>query len=322
MPKMTSSSRSSIPVASEPKALRLDIREAGLGRYEELAKAQAIDIFLHDTFIELIRDKQVVKMNRGHAVYLRGMLLRFDYYFSAVRPYFEQGLSVVDYSSPRFQQLSGFEDFPVYFHSYPEPMASSDAYLSFANLKSGDVVLDLGAYAGMASILFSKQVGDHGMVVSYEPDPHNHEAATINTGMHKKFSGLDNIRLNRQAIWRDEGGLEFSCDGNMGSSASQIVGKRGEVRQVETTTLDGILRKHGLTHIDFLKIDIEGAEIEVIKQSLPLLKRLKPPIVMESHRVDNQHSAAVCGELLHSIGYETWTSSGDDVFSDYLLFAR
>lgn len=298
------------------------MHEAGFGHHEELAKSQGIEIFLHDTFIELIRDHRSVRMNRGHAVYLRGMLLRFDYYFSAVRPYSERGLDIADFSSPRFQSLSGFDDFPVFFHSYPEPMCSSDAYLAFADLKPGDVVLDLGAYAGMASILFSKQVGKNGVVVSYEPDPYNHEAASMNIAMHNRLSGLDNIRLHQKAVWKDNQGLEFSCDGNMGSSASQIVGKRGAVRQVETTTLQEILNENSLERIDFLKIDIEGAEIEVLRESLPLLSKLRPPIVMESHRVGTQHSATECSELLRSINYETWTSNSDNVFSDYLLFAR
>lgn len=300
----------------------MDALQANLMRQADLAKAQGIAISLHDAYIELRKQDAAVRMSRQHAVYLRGMLLRFDYYFSAVVPDLDGGLAVADYSAPRHHRLTGFDDFPAFFHSYPEPMVSTEAYLDFADIQPGDVVLDLGAYAGMASILFSKQVGAAGLVVSFEPDPHNFNAARMNTGMHAKVSGLNNIRLHQRAIWKDDKGLEFSCDGNMGSSASQIVGKRGEVRQVETTTLACIRDENDLDRIDFIKVDIEGAEIAVFEQSLDLLRSMRPAIVMESHRVNNVHSASTCAQLLRSIGYETWTSACHDQFSDYLLFAR
>ncbi|MBI5007560.1 MAG: FkbM family methyltransferase [Nitrosomonadales bacterium] len=300
----------------------MDALQANLMQQADLARAQGIAISLHDAYIELRKRDAVVRMNRQHAVYLRGMLLRFDYYFSAVEPDLDGTLAVADYSVPRHHRLSGFDDFPAFFHSYPEPMRSTEAYLDFAGIRPGHVVLDLGAYAGMASILFSKQVGASGLVVSFEPDPHNFAAARMNTGMHAQVSGLNNIRLHQRAVWNDCNGLEFSCDGNMGSSASRIVGKRGQVRQVETTTLANILDEEGLERIDFIKVDIEGAEIAVFEQALDLLGSMRPAIVMESHRVNNVHSATECERLLRSIGYETWTSTGNDQFSDYLLFAR
>lgn len=287
-----------------------------------LAASKRITVDLHDAYIELRREGSAVRMNRQHAIYLRGMLLRFDYYFSAVRPEQDGSLSVADYSAPRFHQLVGFDDFPAFFHSYPEPMGSTDAYLKFAQLKPGHQVLDLGAYAGMASILFSRRVGPTGHVAAYEPDLHNFKAARINIDMHTRYAGYSNISLHQQAVWSDCNGIEFSCDGNMGSSASSIVGRRGKVEHVASTTLEAIMDSHKLDHLDFIKMDIEGAEIEVIGHSLPLLKRLRPALVVESHRVNDVHSAAECATLLRGIGYETWTSSNHDQFSDYLLFAR
>jgi len=309
-------------VASELSPLKLDIWQAGLSRYADLAVERGIEIYQHEAFIELLRGSQCVRMNRSHVAYIRGMLLRFDYYFNAVESFHDRGLDIVDFSSPRYHRLAGFDDFPVYFHSYPEPMPSADAYLDFANLRPGHVVLDLGAYAGMAAIVFSKCVGSAGKVISYEPDPDNFKAATVNVALHARLSGLHNIDLNQYAVWKDCEGIEFSCDGNMGSSASHIVGRRGQVRVVDTITLEDILHVHDLQRVDFLKIDIEGAEIEVIEHSLDLLAKLRPAIVMESHRVENIHSAKECGRLLSTIGYQTWTSDSLSQCSDYLLYAR
>lgn len=201
-------------------------------------------------------------------------------------------------------------------------MATTDAYLHFAKLTRGDIVLDLGAYAGIASILFSKLAGNAGRVISYEPDPENLEAAKLNLAAHQEHSGLSNVRLHPHAIWSHENGLEFSSDGNMGSSASQIVGKRGRVHRVQTVTLDGIMRDNNLEAITFIKMDIEGAEVEVIANSLDLLKEFRPAIVMESHLVNNAPSADICETLLQSIGYETRIQASSDVFIDHLLYAR
>ena len=61
----------------------------------------------------------------------------FDFYFQAVTPFELDGRKIADFSTPRFHEVVGFDDFPVQFPSIPEPYATLDQYLSFAGLKDG-----------------------------------------------------------------------------------------------------------------------------------------------------------------------------------------
>jgi len=72
----------------------------------------------------------------------------------------------------------------------------------------------------------------------------------------------------------------------MGSSATAIVGKwRGNNVRVETITLEQIRDMYRLSRMDFIKMDIEGAETEVLKASADILKQFRPGLLIEAHWV-------------------------------------
>jgi predicted O-methyltransferase YrrM len=96
----------------------------------------------------------------------------FDYYYSGVRPITVDGVSIVDYSTPRLHRLSrsGLE---FTFPSLAETEEVIDVNIAALKLKPGDAVLDLGAYAGATTYFLSKAVGPDGRVLALEPDEIN-----------------------------------------------------------------------------------------------------------------------------------------------------
>ena len=90
----------------------------------------------------------------------------------------------------------------------------------------------------------------------------------------------------------------------MGSSAVEITGGgRGKEQKVDTITIEQFCRQHNLTHVDFIKIDIEGAELQVLTSSAPTLKSLNVKLIIEPHFVGGKLVTGALCDLLKSAGY-------------------
>lgn len=250
------------------------------------------------------RNRREIRVSMRHAVYLGDIVDSFDYYFSAVAPHLEQGgLLVVDYSQPKLHKVVGFGDFEVKFPSFSEPLVTTEQYMEFAGLEEGSVVLDLGAYSGLASIIFSKRVGQTGRVVAVDADRANIECLRHNLQKHEEVNGL-HIDFLEGAVWEHTNGISFSTEGNMGSSAAEIVGSnRGERVLVPSYTLSEIVDRFGLTSVDFIKCDIEGAE-KVVFNDGGFFKRFRPKIIIETHVVDGVETTEEVVAALKKYGYE------------------
>jgi FkbM family methyltransferase len=207
-------------------------------------------------------------------------------------------------SGPRYHRLRGYADIPFLFPSHTEPYSTTAEYLDFAGLGEGQIVLDIGAYSGVTSIIFAGLVGARGHVYAFEADRMNYECAQQNVEMAKRWMGLGNITLMNQAVWSHSDGVMFSNEGAMGSSAVEITGGgRGPETKTPSITLEELFQQHGLTHVDFIKVDIEGGEIELLSSSVQLLARTKPKLIVEPHWVGGVLSTERCTGLLESAGY-------------------
>jgi FkbM family methyltransferase len=266
------------------------------------AHGSGIQVQAAPSTLDVVRDGNVVRISKEHAVYLPDILTSFDYYFSAVKPLSWRGRNVVDYSSPRYHDVIGFDDFPILFPSFSEPLVTTTQYLDFAGLEPGMSVIDLGAYAGLTSIMFARQVGPSGHVIAVDADAENMSCIEENTRRYRERTGQQ-IELLRGAIWNHDNGIEFSIEGNMGSSAASIVGRqRGKVSRVESFTLANVVEKFGLSRVDFVKCDVEGAE-QVIFDDERFFSRFRPRIIVETHLVGGVETTEHCIEQLSRWGY-------------------
>jgi FkbM family methyltransferase len=190
------------------------------------------------------------------------------------------------------------------FPSLSEPYITTSQYLDFAVLGEGKIVLDIGAYAAVTSIIFARLVGASGKVFAFEADIENSICARENIRLAEQWFDLHNIELIESAVWSHSGELDFSTEGTMGSSAISIVGPgRGISIKVPCTTIADFCASRAIDQIDFIKIDIEGGEIEVLKASQDVLTQLKPRMIVEPHYVDGSMSTDRCREILLRCGY-------------------
>lgn len=126
------------------------------------------------------------------------------------------------------------------------------------SIEEGDVVVDVGAYFGITSIVAAD---DAKIVYAIEPSPRNLRYLRKNT---KKY---DNIVVLPCAAWKENGKIEINI-GSHPSEDSLIVpddGNSNESKSVKAKTIESIVQENKMESIDFLKVEAEGVEPEVLR---------------------------------------------------------
>jgi FkbM family methyltransferase len=245
---------------------------------------------------------RVVRISRKHKIYIHDILNYFDYYFSSVVPLEIDRRLLADYSTPRIHEVAGYSLHPIMFPSFPESIGMTQQYLDFAKLENGSIVLDLGAYSGLTSIMFDQLINPNGRVISIDADKLNIKCIKKNFELYNKITGR-RIELLEGAVWKDNNGITFSTEGNMGSSAVEYVGEfRGETLKVDTFTLSTIAKTFNLQKVNFIKCDIEGAE-SVIFHDFEFFNVFKPRIIIEPHLLGKENTINACKAQLTKYGY-------------------
>lgn len=144
----------------------------------------------------------------------------------------------------------------------------------YAGLKAlcrpGDTVLDVGGHHGMTTILFARQVGPQGRVISVEANPFNAMTLQANVGLNR----LTNVDCVHTAIGREVGSVVMEGE--------SVGGGGGLPQTVPLTTLDQLCRQRGIAHVDVIKVDVEGFEIDVFRGARDVLAQ-RPGIALELH---------------------------------------
>ncbi len=253
-------------------------------------------------FFRISDGKREIRLARTQAIYLDDTLRNFDFYFDGVEPERVDGVDLADYSAPKRHRVKDFPAFPVLFSAVAEPVDTTRQYLEFADLRSEAVVFDLGAYSGLTSILFDMALPNGGTIIAVEADKQNIETCSDNLAQYRDHSGRS-IHLVHAAIWKDENGVVFSSEGNMGSSVLSVVGSgRGTPIRVPSVTLEGLVKRFELARVDLIKCDIEGGETEIFDRP-DFFAKYSPKIIIECHPINGVSTHSACASILEKYGY-------------------
>jgi FkbM family methyltransferase len=166
-------------------------------------------------------------------------------------------------------------------------------------LRPGAVFFDAGANAGFFSLAALALVGPAGRCVSIDPDPDN--CASIRE--QQELNRLGNWTVVPAAVADAPGRRVFSRvrPGHVGGHLRELrdFELATEDFEVEAVTLDALAERHGPP--DFLKIDVEGAEIAALRGAAGLLSGRRPTWLIELHGGDRARQAAA---LLAEAGYD------------------
>lgn len=175
---------------------------------------------------------------------------------------------MLKYGQPqRLGKIKGLADFA------PLLLMLSDQYVEdvhqrYYKLRKGDTVVDAGASIGVFTVRAAKSVGKDGRVIAIEPENRNRKFLERNI----RENRLENVVVIPKGLWSRKEKLKFYLSPYVGLhsfyiGADSFYTRGDETRfiEVEVDTLDNLLKELGIRKVDFIKVDVEGSEVEAIK---------------------------------------------------------
>jgi FkbM family methyltransferase len=148
--------------------------------------------------------------------------------------------------------------------------------------RSDMVAYDIGANVGIFSFLFASIVGEDGLVYSFEPEENNYTCLEKSIEKHDK----KNMVLDKRAVGNTKSTEKFDRRG--GAFSGRLIGNglyhtTGNIKTVETVSIDYVVNEEGYRVPDILKIDVEGNEGMVLEGMKNIMATHSPIVICELH---------------------------------------
>ncbi|HEX5905197.1 MAG TPA: FkbM family methyltransferase [Candidatus Nitrosocosmicus sp.] len=158
----------------------------------------------------------------------------------------------------------------------------------------GDIVVDIGAHIGRYTLIAAKRVSLNGKVIAIEANPDNFEMLNRNV----KLNQLTNVTSLNYAVYSQETKIKlYLAGGGSGQTIYNTImaerAKEGKEKFVEinANTLDHLMQLQGISEVNWIKIDVEGAELEVLKGAVNIISRSKDiSLLIEIHNLAGSNS--------------------------------
>jgi FkbM family methyltransferase len=191
----------------------------------------------------------------------------------------------------------------------PLPMTPEEQFLDARSFR-GMTVYDIGAFEGIHTCFFARAVGPEGRVVAFEPHPDNHRIVRERT----QLNGFQHVSIVPVALGASESLATLAVprgERSMGTlDRSRKTGflSSGDVKTIDVPVevLDHLRVQRELPTPDFVKIDVEGFELQVLRGMAKLLAEVGPALFIEVHGEDSGARASTAREVLgflQSFGY-------------------
>ncbi len=151
------------------------------------------------------------------------------------------------------------------------PRALHELILYQQHVKPGMTVVDVGSNIGYHVLLFESLVGATGKIIAIEPSPENLPELEANI----KNNNLRNVSLHKIAVGATQSTVQVKSGINSGICTDDSEG----IAAIPMQQLDEVATEK----VDFIKIDVDGYELEVLQGSLQVLERDRPTVLVEVH---------------------------------------
>lgn len=188
-------------------------------------------------------------------------------------------------------------------HPYECNVYHNSPFDRFFKPQTGDVIVDVGAHVGFYTLKAANEVGSNGCVIAIEPEDKNYELLTTNIRINK----YKNIKSIKSALSDFKGKARFFLKAR--SCSHSLIGKTWITpivgsTEVTVTTLDNLLEELDIPEVDILKINVEGAELKVLKGSRKFLSKKKISKIVATPHPPYQREANQIGRYLKEFGYK------------------
>ena len=189
-------------------------------------------------------------------------------------------------------------------------------------VEDSDYVIDAGGGWGDTALYFAHAAGPQGRVFTFEFTPENLEIFARNVNMNPHLA--TRIELEQRALWNVSGEVFQYISHGPGTSLDNTRHRNngGESLQVTTVSIDDLVKEKNLAKVDFIKMDIEGAELNALKGAEQTIRTFKPRLAISLYHKEN--------DLTEIPGYLNALGLGYKFFLDHftihneetVLFAR
>jgi FkbM family methyltransferase len=200
--------------------------------------------------------------------------------------------------------ISDYQNWLLYFYCKTD---SSFGVLNYVS--EGDAILDIGGNIGQTAMMMADKAKSGGRVFSFEPFPTTYEKFVNNLSLNpalQKIVSITNCAMgDAPAVLK----MYRDCETNSGSNRIlvDVSQNSGDLVEVPVLTVDKFVSDNGIQKIDFVKIDVEGFEMNVLKGAVETLKKYLPALFIELNDKSLQYQGSSAAELvgfLKNLGYK------------------
>ena len=260
-----------------------------------------------DRFTSETLDVRIVKGVLNHWPFPRGKGLVLRWF----RPYTE-GRSLLFELEPGVALPLDLGDYVIRYAFSEGYVGEPEVQLSRSLIRPGDTVVDVGAHIGLWVMGAARRAGRAANVHALEPVARNFDKLRQNL----KRNGLDFVQCHRRACSAAEGETTIFSSTNGNSGMASLAESEGVdlPERVAVTTLDRFCAEASLPRVDFMKVDVEGAELDVFRGAARLLSSDDAPAVLfevgDSMAARFGSSSERVKRLLCDHGYELFSYRG------------
>lgn len=144
-------------------------------------------------------------------------------------------------------------------------------------VEEGDYLIDGGAFIGDTALYFADAVGEKGKVFSFEFEDVNLEIFNKNIGLNPRLK--DRIVLLENALWSNSKEFLYVVAAGPGTSVTMEEPPKYS-KKIPSKSIDDLVEEQNMTKIDFIKLDVEGAEMEGLKGAKKTIDKFKPKLAV------------------------------------------
>jgi len=182
---------------------------------------------------------------------------------------------------------------------------------------NGDILIDAGACWGDSSLFFAHSVGPNGRVFAFEFEPENQEIIKKNLALNPNMSGR--ISIIPYAVWDVSGEkIGYASHG----PATSLLKEQNLSQTAATMAIDDFISQEGIDRVDFVKMDIEGAELKALQGAEKTLRRFKPRLAISLYHQEQDFIAIPKYLDGLRLGYEFYLDHFTMHKEETVLFAR
>jgi FkbM family methyltransferase len=179
-------------------------------------------------------------------------------------------------------------------------------------LPTSAYIIDCGANIGL-SVIYIKQLCPDAVIIAFEPDQSNFKLLEQNIESY----GIKNVQVEQKAVWKENTTIAFANEGSMSS----------RIEQSSSTTEDNKviavrLKEYLNENVDFLKIDIEGAEYQVLKDIEPNLHFVQKMFLEYHGNFDQNNELVEIFDILKETGFRFYIKEAANIYQHPFVFAQ